>query len=126
MASKNLVILIGNVTGDPDARTTPNGKKVTTFSVATNYKDTAEFHNIVAWEKQAEVAENYLTKGKQVYIEGRLQTRQWTDKNENKRYTTEIIAYQILMLGAKSDKPREEAVETAAPTKPEEEDDIPW
>jgi len=103
----NKVFLIGRLTGDPQLRTTPNGHQVATFSVATNRvwndkiagrrKDT-EFHNIVVWERQAEVASRFLAKGSLVFIEGRLQTRGWEDQQGQKRRTTEIVA-ERLQLG---------------------------
>ncbi len=106
----NKVMLIGRLTQDPEVRTTPNGQTVATFSVATSrqWKDNqgatqsqSEFHNIVAWRKLAEVSKQYLTKGKQVYVEGYLQTRSWVGQQDNvKRYRTEIIADNIIFLGS--------------------------
>lgn len=108
----NKVMLIGRLTQDPEVRTTPNGQTVATFGVATNkqWKDAqgaiqsqTEFHNIVAWRKLAEVCKQYLTKGKQVYIEGSLQTRSWVGQQDNiKRYRTEIISDNIIFLGSPS------------------------
>ena len=103
----NKVMLIGRMTKNPEVRTTPNGKNVASFSVATNqyYKDAsgqrqekAEFHNIVAWGKLAEICGQYLTKGRRVYLEGRLQTRDWTGQDGVKRYSTEIIAENMIIL----------------------------
>lgn len=103
----NKVMLIGNVVRDPEMKTTTNGQNVTSFSVATNlvWKDQsgqrqekAEFHNIVAWRRLAEISNQYLKKGGKVYIEGRLQTRSWDDPNGIKRYRTEIIAENMIML----------------------------
>ncbi len=103
----NKVMLIGRMTKNPEVRTTPNGKNVATFSVATNhsYKDASgqrqekgEFHNIVAWGKLAEICGQYLTKGRRVYLEGRLQTRDWTGQDGVKRYSTEIIAENMILL----------------------------
>jgi len=100
-------MLIGRMTKNPEVRTTPNGKNVATFSVATNhsYKDASgqrqekgEFHNIVAWGKLAEICGQYLTKGRRVYLEGRLQTRDWTGQDGVKRYSTEIIAENMILL----------------------------
>ncbi len=108
MGSLNKVMLIGNMGKDPDVRTIPSGVKVASFSIATseNYTnrdgqkvDKTEWHNIVLWRGLAEIAEKYLRKGSQVYIEGRLQTRSWDDQNGNKRYTTEIIGDSMVMLG---------------------------
>ncbi len=103
----NKVQIIGNVVRDPEMRTTPNGQNVSSFSVATNlvWKDAegqkqekAEFHNIVAWRRLAEITNQYLKKGAKVYIEGRLQTRSWDDPNGIKRYRTETIAENMIML----------------------------
>lgn len=103
----NKAMLIGNVVRDPEMRTTPSGQNVTSFSVATNFvwkdqrgerQEKAEFHNIVAWQRLAEITSQYLKKGSKVYIEGRLQTRSWDDPNGIKRYRTEIIAENMIML----------------------------
>ena len=100
----NKVFICGNVTADPELRTTPTGQQVTTFNVATNrfWSDKAgqkqqsvEFHRVVLWGRQAQIASQFLTKGGTVFIEGRLQTRSWTDKNGGQRYTTEIIGEQL-------------------------------
>lgn len=103
----NKVMIIGNVVRDPELRTTPSGQNVSSFSVATNlvWKDAsgnrqekAEFHNVVAWRKLADITSQYLKKGAKVYIEGRLQTRSWDDPNGVKKYRTEIIADNMIML----------------------------
>jgi single-strand DNA-binding protein len=103
----NKVMLIGNVTQDPEVRTTPQGQNVCSFSVATNLTWTdqsgqrqqrPEFHNIVAWRKLADICAQYLQKGKKVYIEGRLQTRNWQGQDGVKRYRTEVIADNMIML----------------------------
>jgi single-strand DNA-binding protein len=108
----NKVMLIGHLGGDPEMKYTPGGQAVATFSVATNevYKDKegnqqerTEWHRIVAWTRLAEVAAEYLKKGQQVYVEGRLQTRSWNDKDGNKRYTTEIVANTFQFLGRKGE-----------------------
>lgn len=109
----NKVMIIGRLTRDPEARTTPQGTAITNFSVATGrvWKDQAgtqqektEFHNVVAWRRLAEIAAQYLTKGRQVYIEGYLQTQSWDDKTSGqKRYRTEIVAENMIMLGNKGD-----------------------
>jgi single-strand DNA-binding protein len=108
----NKVMLIGNLTRDPEVRTTPTGQQVATFGLATNLTWTdqtgqrqtrAEFHNIVAWRKLAEICAQYLRKGMKIYVEGRLQTRDWQDKEGAKRQRTEIIADNMIMLGAKGD-----------------------
>jgi single-strand DNA-binding protein len=116
MNSLNKVQIIGNLTANPEVRETPNGQKVASFSVATNrvWKDTAgmkqeqvEYHNIVAWRGLAGIAEQYLAKGKKVYIEGYLQTRSWDDQAGQKKYRTEIVCDNLIMLsggaGAGSD-----------------------
>lgn len=113
MAGVNKVILIGNLGKDPEVRHLENGAVVANFTIATteSYKDRktgeritqTEWHNIVIWRGLAEVAEKYLKKGSSVYIEGKLRTRSWDDKEGIKRYTTEIIADNMTMLGGKSD-----------------------
>jgi len=104
----NKVMIIGRLTQDPEVRTTPNGQSVASFGVATNltWKDQqgqkqekVEFHNVVCWRKLAEICGQYLQKGKQVYIEGRLQTRQWEGQDGVKRSRTEIVADNMIMLG---------------------------
>lgn len=109
----NKVMLIGRLTRDPEARTTPQGTAVTSFSIATSrvWKDQqggqqekTEYHNIVAWRRLAEIVAQYLGKGRQVYIEGYLQTQSWDDKTSGqKRYRTEVVAENMIMLGNKSD-----------------------
>ena len=108
MASVNKVILVGNLGRDPEVRYTQGGTAVANFTLATNevWNDKAgakqertEWHRIVVWGKQAEIAREYLSKGKQVYIEGSIQTRQWDDKEGNKRTTTEIKASRVIFLG---------------------------
>lgn len=110
MASLNKVLLIGNLGKDPEMRAMPNGDAVATFSIATTetWKDKqgqkqskSEWHNITMFRGLAEIAGKYLKKGSSVYIEGRLQTRKWQDKTGADRYTTEIIADQMQMLGGK-------------------------
>jgi single-strand DNA-binding protein len=105
----NKVMLIGNLGRDPEVRSTPSGQAVASFTLATSrrWKDKSgqrqeqtEWHNIVVWGKQAEIAGQYLTKGKQVYIEGRLQTRSWDDRQTGeKKYRTEIVCDTFQMLG---------------------------
>jgi single-strand DNA-binding protein len=110
MASVNKVILIGNLGRDPEVRYMPNGEAVCNFSIATtdSWKDKSgakqertEWHNIVMYRKLAEIAGEYLKKGRPVYVEGRLQTRKWQTKEGQDRYTTEIIADQMQMLGGR-------------------------
>lgn len=100
-------MIIGNVTADPESRSTAEGQNVCTFSVATNLvwtdksgqkQQRPEFHNIVAWRKLADICAQYLKKGKKVYIEGRLQTHNWQGQDGVKRYKTEIIAENMIML----------------------------
>ena len=115
MASVNKVILIGNLGKDPEIRTTPQGTTLARFSVATSttWKDASgakqertEWHDVVAWEKLAQICGEYLQKGKQVYVEGSLQTRSWEDQNGQKRYKTEIKASNVVMLGRREDGAR--------------------
>jgi single-strand DNA-binding protein len=112
MASVNKVILVGNLGRDPEVRFMPNGEAVCNFSIATtdNWRDKngqkqerTEWHNIVMYRKLAEIAGEYLKKGRPVYIEGRLQTRKWQTKEGQDRYTTEIIAEEMQMLGSRGD-----------------------
>src|SRR5687767_2230317 len=108
MPSVNKVIVIGNLGADPELRYTPGGQAVCDLRVATTdqwtdkageRKEQTEWHRIVVWGKQAENCAQYLAKGRQVYVEGRLRTRQWDDKDGNKRYTTEVKADRITLLG---------------------------
>ena len=108
MGSVNKVILVGNLGRDAELRYTPGGAAVATINMATTevWNDKAgqrqektEWHRVVLWGKSAESLTEYLTKGKQIYVEGRLQTRQWDDKDGNKRYTTEIRGDRIVLLG---------------------------
>ena len=108
MGSVNKVILVGNLGRDAEMRFTSGGTPVATVSMATtekfndregNKKEDTQWHRIVIWGKTAESIHEYLTKGKQIYVEGRLQTRQWDDKDGNKRYTTEIRGDRIVLLG---------------------------
>lgn len=113
MRSLNRVMLIGNLGSDPELRHTPSGNAVASFNLATNElvggrdgqpgQERTEWHRIVLWGKLAEIANQYLRKGNKAYIEGRLQTREWTDKQGNKRYTTEIVGQQMLMLGGRGE-----------------------
>lgn len=109
--SLNKVQLIGNLTRDPEVREIPNGTKVASFGLATNFTWTdsqgnrqtkAEFHNIVAWRKLAEICANYLRKGSKIYVEGRLQTRDWEGQDGVKRQRVEIVADNMIMLDKKS------------------------
>ncbi len=105
----NKVILIGRLGRDPELRYTPSGAAVANFSLATDERwssngetqSRTEWHNIVVWSKLAEICNQYLTKGRLVFIEGRLQTRDWEDKDGNKRRTTEVVASEMKMLGGR-------------------------
>jgi single-strand DNA-binding protein len=108
MGSVNNVILVGNLGRDAELRYTPGGSPVATLNLATTEvwndksgqrQEKTEWHRVVLWGKTAESLNEYLTKGKQIYVEGRLQTRQWDDKDGNKRYTTEIRGDRIVLLG---------------------------
>jgi len=112
MAGINKVILIGNLGKEPEVRHLENGATVANFSLATTetYKDRdgnkatqTEWHNIVVWRKLAEVAEKYLHKGSKIYLEGKIKTRSYEDKDKNKRYVTEILADSFTMLDSKKD-----------------------
>lgn len=113
MAGINKVILVGNLGKDPEVRYLEGGTAVANFPIATSetYKDKnsgekktiTEWHNVVVWRGLAEIAEKYLKKGNQVYIEGKLRTRQWQDKDGNNRYTTEVVGDNMQMLGGKRD-----------------------
>lgn len=120
----NRATLIGNVTRDPESRTTATGQNVCTFGIATNMQWTdaqgvkqqrAEFHNIVAWNKLADICSQYLTKGKKVFAEGRLQTRDWEAQDGTKRRTTEIILENMIMLDRGGAAPRPVTEPTVVP-----------
>ena len=143
MAGLNKVILIGNLGRDPELRYTANGQAVANFTLATTESWTnksgereqrTEWHRIVTWGRLAEICGEHLSKGKQVYVEGRLQTREWEDREGNKRKTTEVTANQVLMLGRRGDAPGdpssppdapEDSPQDASP-KPDSSDDIPF
>jgi single-strand DNA-binding protein len=125
----NKVMIIGNLGRDPEMRYTPSGRPVTTFSVATSRTwNTAEgekrveteWFNVVAWSSLAEICKQYLTKGQQVYIEGRLQTRHWDDTEGNKHTSVEIVASEMIMLGDRRDSESSISDETI------EEDEFPF
>ena len=129
--SLNKVLIIGNLGRDPEMRYTPSGNAVTSFTVATSRswntpdgetREETEWFNVVAWNKLAEVCNQYLSKGNRVYIEGRLQTRSWDGPDGQKRYKTEVVATDMIMLGGKGK-------ETVAPGMDVDEidvDDIPF
>lgn len=137
----NKAMIIGNVTRDPEVRTTPSGQTVTSFGVATNrrwkdqsgqQKEQVEYHNVVAWRKLADIIGQYVKKGSKIYVEGRLQTRSWDDQSGVKRYKTEIIAENMIMLDKKGEagmvegevKKSSPADESTQPEPPSEEPEI--
>lgn len=110
MASLNKVMLIGNLGRDPEVRYTQGGTAVANFTMATTERwndqqgerqERTEWHRVVVWGKQAEIAGEYLRKGRSVFVEGSMQTREWTDRDGNKRYTTEVRAQRFQMLGGR-------------------------
>ncbi|MBW2109166.1 MAG: single-stranded DNA-binding protein [Deltaproteobacteria bacterium] len=152
MAGVNKVILIGRLGRDPEVRYTPDGTAVANFTIATSdewkdretgeKKERTEWHRIVAWRRLGEICGEYLSKGRQVYIEGRLQTREWEDQDGNRRWTTEIVARDMQMLGTKeppgafsNDYAGSQGVTHSGPAQPDREppaknattgDDIPF
>ena len=129
MASLNKVQIIGNVGTEPEMRFTANGNPVTNFSVAVNEKygetEHTEWFKIVTWQKLAETCNQFLVKGKQVYIEGKLQTRKWDSEDGQTHYKTEVIASRVLFLGKREDNP-DEPNEVEAPQRELEPEDIPF
>lgn len=110
--SLNKTMIIGNLGADPEVRTTPGGTRVATLSVATSrswtgktgdQQERTEWHRVVAWDRLAEICERYLKKGDRVYVEGRIEYRQWEGKDGQTRYTTEIRAREMIMLGGRGD-----------------------
>lgn len=144
--SVNKAILVGNVGNDPEIRHLESGTPVANFSLATSetYNNRngervtqTEWHNIVVWRGLAEVVEKYVKKGSQLYIEGRIRTRSWDDRDGNKRYTTEIVCDNMQMLGRKADTSGEQDTRqtptdssstssTETPITPEPDDDLPF
>lgn len=142
----NKVLIIGNLTKDPEVRYTAGGDAVCNMTVATSEqwkdknsgekKESAEFHRIVLWRRLGEIAGEYLKKGSKVYLEGKLQTRKWQDKSGNDRYTTEIVAHELQMLDSKGSgsgqgqsqgqqqKPAQRPAQAAA--EPDFDDEIPF
>ncbi len=128
--SLNKVQLIGNLTAEPEIRETPNGQKVATFSIATNRKwkdasgmmqEDTEFHNCVAWRGLADIAEQYMHKGKKVYVEGYLKTRSWDDAAGTKRYKTEIVSDNVILLSSAGGASGESSSYAQADSTPAEE-----
>lgn len=145
MAGVNKVILIGNLGRDPEVRHLESGASVANFPIATtetykdrngNRQDQTEWHNIVLWRGLAEIAEKYLKKGSQVYIEGKLRSRSWEDKEGNTRYITEVVGDNMTMLGRNSDsnnsntfssdKTEEKVSEAPISSTDDENDDLPF
>jgi single-strand DNA-binding protein len=136
MASVNKVILIGRLGRDPELRYTQGGQAVANFTLATNERysnksgeqqERTEWHRIVAWGKTGELCAQYLAKGRNVYVEGRLQTREWEDKEGQKRSTTEIVAQNVTFLdSARSGAPAGASGEPQRPAAPPASDDIPF
>ncbi|KJS04487.1 MAG: single-stranded DNA-binding protein [Flavobacteriales bacterium BRH_c54] len=146
MAGINKVILVGNLGKDPEVRYLEGGTAVANFPLATseNYTDRSsgekktitEWHNVVLWRGLAEIAEKYLKKGNQVYIEGKLRTRKWQDKDGHDRYTTEIVGDSMQMLGRKDDNSSSDAAQQSKSSgtsssaqidnEPSETDDLPF
>jgi len=143
MAGINKAILIGRLGSDPEVRYTPSGVAVANFNIATSEewkdkdsgekKERTEWHRIVAWSKLGEICGEYLSKGRQVYIEGRIQTRSWEDRDGNKRYTTEIVATDVQFLGgrdagsgAKASSGASASNHESSPIQAPEDDDIPF
>ena len=137
--SLNKVILIGNLGQDPEARFTPQGTAVTNLSIATNEswkdqsgetQDRTEWHRVVMYGRMAETAAEYMKKGQMVYVEGRLNTREWEDQNQIKRKTTEIRCDNFTMLGRRSDAPsgQPQGAMSPSPSAPDSEvdDDLPF
>lgn len=135
MAGVNKVILVGNLGKDPEVRYLDNGVAVANFSLATteNYKNKSgdrvsqtEWHNIVLWRGLAEVAEKYLKKGASVYVEGKIKTRKWEDKEGNTRYNTEILADNMTMLGGKQSQDDSPSLSSTPTDNSAKTDDLPF
>jgi len=140
MASVNKVILIGNLGADPELRYTPSGAAVANFNMATTEKwkdkdgqmqERTEWHRIILWSRQAEIAKEYLRKGSSVYIEGRIQNRSYDDKDGIKRYVTEIIGQRMQFLGGRATGAPSEGGGSEPPPPPPnhidgEDDDLPF
>ncbi|MEA3464366.1 MAG: single-stranded DNA-binding protein [Patescibacteria group bacterium] len=130
----NKAMIIGNLTRDPEIRTTPTGQTVASFGVATNRvwtdqsgqkQERVEFHNVAAWGKLAEICGQYLNKGRKVYIEGRLQTNDWVGQDGVKRYKTQIVTENMIMLDRAGTAPTTPTAPTEQPPAPEEQPSAP-
>ena len=138
MASLNRVLLIGNLGADPELSYTPSGTAKATMRLATHEVWTnksgekgerTEWHRVIAWGRLAEICGDYLTKGRQIFVEGRLQTRSWEDRDGNKRWTTEVVASNMQMLGSPQGAPSEKELPPPGleiEDSPEPDDDIPF
>jgi single-strand DNA-binding protein len=135
MGSVNKVILIGNLGRDAELRYTAGGAAVATLNLATTEtwndksgqrQEKTEWHRIVLWGKQGETLAEYLTKGKQIFVEGKLQTREWNDKDGNKRYTTEVRADRLVLLSSGAPAASSPATPATDPSEPLTDDDIPF
>lgn len=130
----NKVLLIGRLGADPEIRYTPSGTAVATFRMATNrrvkrgdvWEDEADWHRVVAWERLADFAAQYLKKGNQVFVEGQIRNRSWEDKDGNRRFTTEIIARDIQNLEPRGEREASYASGGFEPSTPPVEDDVPF
>ena len=132
----NKIMIIGNLGRDPEMRYTPSGKPVTTFSVGTSRswnasdgerREETEWFNVVTWGNLAEICKQYLAKGQQVYVEGRLQTRRWEDPEGKKHFSTEIVANEMIILGDRKAAPSGEgSAAIAGGEPPPEEDEFPF
>ena len=127
MSGVNKVILVGNLGANPEMRFTQAGQAVANLRLATTERwtdrggqkqEATEWHRVVVWGKQAEIVGQYLTKGRQVYVEGRIRTRQWQDQTGQKRYTTEIVAQNVQMLGGRGERAPDEMGATVSPEEP--------
>ncbi len=124
MGSVNKVILIGNLGANPELRYTQGQQAVANLRLATTEKwtdksgqkqEATEWHRVVVWGKQAEIVGQYLTKGRQVYVEGRIRTRQWQDQQGQKRFTTEVVAQNVQMLGGRGERSQDDMAATTVP-----------
>jgi len=134
MRSINKVVIIGNVTRDPQMKTTPNGQAITTFGIATNRdwvtKDgqghsSAEFHDVVAWSRLAELCHQHLKKGKLVYVEGYLKTRSWEDETGTRKFRTEVVIHDMIMLDRRTDASQSERPSSSKEVEQEQSDATP-